>query len=614
MDNEEDILVYIPPKKKKRHHTGLIILIVFLVIILLIVAAVAAVVGLVIYELYDDTTNETNYDNGQSLNDLFEDLIFDALAVTEDEETGAQLFELSISEQQLSEIIHTELNAAFDTSSFPLNNYYVDFEGDNMTLVVEVEISFFKTRLILDTTLYTDVDEQDYKNSMVCFGIDNIQIGKLGGLETVTFDILDAFNIDIGEYIDGMADYGISLGFDRENLMLTYKFSDLVNDIFSLVNLGEIGEYLEAFLDVMLQENLFRIDIKNDDALSFNVDISNFIGDNLNDTYLDMSGIRDNYLNVLVDNGQINSTEDVNAVYDLLVDGYENIGSDEQQIVNNMDLSYINIDDPSAEGLPYAREKYIDDLGTIINNIVDSDSFFITQDTGQTDEEGNEIYERIGVNYSGDIGAISFSDLSSYIGSMGINGLGYFMYHNEEIRYIGVNNVGIVYDQDSELASIFVTFDYNGYIIPITLDFSLKAFEIVQNDYVIGLEYNGNSFGNYTMDIGILGDFIVTIEESVCDGKILYMNEGELILDLGMSEIVESFVVDSLLEDWVVDLLDDPTYSELFNFSISVSYAITSESIGVSYDIDLSDDLKELLEWYMGWGDYANQGDDGDPD
>ncbi|MCD8195329.1 MAG: hypothetical protein LUD22_03445 [Coprobacillus sp.] len=596
--DEDAPMVYIKPKKKK-HHVGLIILIVFVVIILLIVGAIAGVVGMAFYYLYDDTQLDIDYDNGGSLNDLFEDLIFDALDI--EEENGEHLFQISITETQLTEIIHTELNQAFDTSSFPLHNYYVDFHDDDMTLVIEVDISFFKTRLILDTTLYTEVDEEDWTNSQLCFGIENIQIGKIGGIETVTFDVLDALGIDIGYYIESMSDFGISLGFDRENLMLTYKFSDLVNDIFSFVSLGEAQAYLDVYLNVMLEQNLFRIDIKDDNSLTFNVNVDGFIGDNPNDSYTDMNLMR-NYMEVLASSGSISTSSEVNAVYSLFLNGYDNLTDDTKEIVDDIDFSPLGINQ-DLDKLPCAGDKYTSDLSSILSGVLDINQFF-TED---------------GLVYEGSLVALPLSDLNAYVNSLGITGIGYFMLKDEEIRYIGLNNLGLAYDDETEIMSLFLTLDFNGYIIPISIDYKITAYEYEQDEEgntigeaALGLDYAGNTFGSYTMGDTALDELILSIEEEITDGQFITMNDTELQLNLGIdtliNEVIQDYIFgatisgDTTLNDLMDFLREYGNYD--FSFSFTYSYKVNSESIGVDYSINASDDLKSIIDMLF-TGDYS---------
>ncbi len=536
-----------------RHKHNHVVLIVIIVIIVLIIVIPVALIGILWYLITDTSRLDKNFDTGLTFSEVLDDMVFDALKFEEDDE-GNTLFVMRMSDDQLSEAMHTMLEEYINSIGM-IDNYYVQMYDDTMDIAVEASIAdLVYTKVTIRCTLTTEIDEEDPLNSCIFFSIDELIIGQLDGLRDIALDIVELF-FSLEDMVDSFKDAGFSLEYNPDEVAFTYKFSDFLDDMLTGVDMGNATLYINSFIDTLIDYNLLHAGVSDND-LVISVDVTGFISEDRGDE-IDLVGVMEK-VEYLYSIGTVTSDDEANAVLVYLVYGWNGIASDQQSIVSRLDLSAIGISNDDKTDFTGEKGKYDGDINTIMEGIVtEIDGQQILLDALNSGEEYNSI----------NVASISLKDISSYLGSLSFNGSSYYMIRDEEVRGIGVTNIMCYYDEVRQVFTIGISLCFSGDIINIGIEYEL----VPEDKNELRLYYSGNYMGGYEMSRDSISEYMAMVSDSMGSIEWFFMDSDYFVVNLNLD-------VNSILGDYAL-YVDD----------FYLNYELTSEAIEVTANFSLDD-------------------------
>ena len=323
---------------KKRSKAWIVVLIVLLTIFIVIPAAVVGGV----YIIVSDNTSakyESKFEHGVDTQTLIYDKFLSALDNIDEPETiyeGKIFFVLT--QDDFNEILTSNINGAIgdvDLSDFNLgyslaitDDYYDIYVSGGYKNIINTRA---RVRLKLDF-----IEDGPSGDGRFEFSVVSVQIGKLGGLETLAKkylpSILEMNGVDLGTM---MKDAGFNMTFDAENLKLVYPKADFLNDIKTLIGGGETSsdDPMMILLNDIFERDIIDIDFNADKTLRLVIDLRSFHGSNrygvdADDpayvawrTSIDYDGVIA-YLKYLYDEQFLNTEDDVANLLTFFLKGY----------------------------------------------------------------------------------------------------------------------------------------------------------------------------------------------------------------------------------------------------------------------------------------------------
>lgn len=233
-DNKKTNNPLMVEQKKKHHLWGLWIP------LIVIFAIIVVPLGLALALFYDPSHVDTGITEKKEQQLVFGDIMtemFDGCRNNEDPS-----IDLKIKQQQLNQLLYNVSSDLPEQAKQFLKQFSVKITDDSY--IFDLEISAYnvaKTHIKLETTVKVGADiggELGY-----LFEITNLKVGRLGGIKGLLPWLMDTagFKLD-----DVFKSAGLSMKFDKENLSLTYTYSDFVNDL-SRLSGGTDKMFLDIF-------------------------------------------------------------------------------------------------------------------------------------------------------------------------------------------------------------------------------------------------------------------------------------------------------------------------------------------------------------------------------
>ncbi len=575
----------------KSHTVRNIIIVVIILIILIPVALV-----LVLYILITDTTRiDKDFDTGLTFTEVMNDMMFDLFTFQEGEDGNLYLM-VNMSDDDLSAAMHTMLVNYMDSLGGIIDNYYISMDDDKFDIAVEASIWIIETKVTISCSLDTVIDEENPENSYIYFAIDELIIGQLSGLRDIALDIVELF-IDLDDIAAALRDGGFSLYYDSERVAFTYTLSDLFNDVLGTADMGNASLYINSFIDTLLENNLLYAGV-SDNNIVVSVNVTDFVSDKRDDA-IDFESIL-GMTEYLLSEGIISGEVEANAVLTYLLVGWDSISSEYKSIIDGLDLSSIGITEDDKYTYTGEKGKYNSDINSVFETTIAS----IDGEQIILDALRNEEYSYVNL----DIASISISDISSYLGSISINGSAYYMINDNQVRDIGVSNIMCYYDELRSVFTIGITLDFSGYSIDIGIEY-----EVRNTENELRLYYIGNFMGSYQMNRDSITSYMDMIGESINDNDYFSIDSDFFVIDLNLdTETVFGSYADYVNDDFMInyDFYEDSIEINC-SFSLNetniqnmVGSAIQEQLEGSSYDFEgLSDYYasrwKELMIAYL---------------
>ncbi len=514
----------------KTRHTHNVLIIVILAVVFVILVPI-----IVVYFVIDDRErNETNYDTGVSMSEVFNDKLFDSLELVTYGETDSKDYIFSLSDTEINEILHSLLGSYLGPSyGIPIDNNYVNNEKGLMVIFDEEIRSFIFTRLIIDTTLATYIDDEDYHNSAIYFDIDEVRIGGIGGLKNLAMSLLDMI-IDMDAMMASLQNQGFNIRYDSENARFIYGIDDFFHDILDSFNMGDNGLYIQSFMDIISSNNLIMLNSYNDHLLELVARMDGFITGSFNGNDVPFEEVT-LQVESLLEKGIITTTDQATTVFLYLTRGYNVLSEQQKAVIIRTDLSSLGIrDEDKQDYVSIKQQLYPSDFSAILSDYVHLDNLNL---------------------YGGKslILQLPISVVSNYFGSLSLNGQLYYMMKDNDLRYVGICNVGCSYNPRSKIFSFNITMTVNGDLSNIIVNYRLLS-----SHNTIAVEYESNSIGNYTLSDDTVLEYIKQLEESFANNS--YFSMSDDALDINFNFDFSSYIPDNWPVGVDVDFELDANY------------------------------------------------------
>ena len=456
----------------KKRHTGLKVFLWILLIV--IVLPIALIYGLA----YDSSGTAPSQDTSFSKDSLVQDTV----ASSFDNTATSGKVDFTLSQDNLNQILLLALKDK--TSSIPgYEGAYIEIEDKQYVFNFKIKpIAIFATHLYLYSSLTSD-------DSSYIFHIDNIKIGRLGGLTDLGMNLLSKY-ISEESMTSMLTSTGLSLKVSYASRNITYAKADLAKDVISLM--GETSSTLTGgVLSTLLNDtSLFSINFNSDKAIKASLDLKSLASSSTYSMPMASSSLNIDFapyksmLATLLSNGSV-STSQAEIIFNYFMFGYSSLSDSDKSVVSScltgQDLSSIGISNlTSYEGLNYGAE--ID-----------------------TDAKMNQFKLAIPgyiARTATSLGSLTEADFSSLIESMPLIGTSYLAIRKDGTAYkvnaITLNESYVNITDDHLILTLGLSF--NGYNTVLVADFKDK--KTSSADYKVELSLAGLSFGEKTITLG----------------------------------------------------------------------------------------------------------------
>lgn len=305
--------------------------------ILFILILICVILGIVIYQVYDNSLNEPDYlKNLETVEIKGNELV--SKGIKDSETTNA--INLTFEEKEMNILLKTlslDLNKKLKSSDITIEAMYLDVkDSHDITFISYFDIKGFKTSLKGDFIL-------ELKDEVFVMTIDNFTIGKMSFEKNTVSSILTKLASE--EDLKSTLEFsGITVNTDLSKFEISFNLLDL-KELISYSK-EDTEDLYHTLMDIFFRvENLITLsDIE--DNVGIKIDLTSFSYDESKDTplpyELDLDSINDKVELLL--NNNIFEPEGVNNVATYLVKGYVNSTEDVKNYIANLDLSSIGIE------------------------------------------------------------------------------------------------------------------------------------------------------------------------------------------------------------------------------------------------------------------------------
>ena len=415
------------------------------------------------YALSDKNTKEIEYDENFSFEEMGKKAVVDSFDYT----TSDNQIKLAVTENDLNNIIYWALGQVNLQNNQYLKKVYVDINGHNYDFYADLDGKVIKSRAKISTTLKNDPATDSF-----VFTVEDIKLGKIGGIYKPAISLFDGY-IDEDEINNFLAQTGLALKFKKENYSITYKKSDLLNDLKKMMGGGETNKLLFEIVDTLSEKDVAHFDLETNNFLECNIYLNKLEKnelvtddkEHLMITAQEVTNVCKNNVVKLVNSKIIPDEEStLKAVFSYLLRGYAAITDEQRSIVDQYNYSSI--------GIP-AKELYVPAYasGFVINNN-EAALFEKMQDRimGLQDLLSNKESE------NKEVTLLYESDLNMYIASRDLSSSLMLLYRYDnstfKMNYMVMDNFycNIYKTPEEQLAELVCKLNINGYHTSLTFE------------------------------------------------------------------------------------------------------------------------------------------------
>lgn len=519
---------------KKKHHVGLIILITFLTVFLVIPVA------FVFIFIFDTSTKDISNVQSKDFTTLTNEMMGKAFETTGDDGK----ISMKITEDDINSLVVSVPEKMGLTNYIP--KVYCEVEDTNYRFYFDLQASFFKTRVCLDTTV--DVTAVEGVDSVV-FGINKISIGRASHLTGILKWFASTTNLINDSMIENLFNINgtkLNIKSDLANNRIYYPVTDFKKDIDSLISKSITSEnmFMTIITQLFNNDNVFKADFHNGIGINFDLNGLGELPEEIKPTHSlynkDLKAALKKYRNAIqiaLNEGLLDadSTTDCPNVFKCLLRGSENVSTDIQnwikgktELVNRFKQTDIGIDLSSHAG----------HLGTVIKDI---NSQFTAESFHKPTQE--EITAIIGEAKT-PIKLLSLTDemMSNYAKSLDL--IGYSTFINKKINdsystnFLGLDNFNFRFLKNSDNKDaiyVYSGLNINGFEVPITvkavssgMEESTKSSKFIIQDILLG-----------NTSLGTSGDLVNVLLDLISKGE--GEQTGEFYFDKSNKAFVISF-------------------------------------------------------------------------
>jgi len=523
---------------KKKHHVGLIILITFLTVFLVIP------VGFVFIFIFDTTHKDLNV-TSKDFTTLTNEMMGKAFETTGDDGK----ISMKITEDDINSLIFDMPKDLKIDAYIP--QVYCEINDTNYRFYFELQASFFKTRICLDTTIKVDtIDNTD----CVVFAINKIAIGRANHLTNILKWVASKTNLINDTMIEGLFNINgkkLNIKSDLANMRVYYPVTDFKNDINTFI--GEsFGTGDNLFLKIITE--LFNTDVFSttfNDGIAMNFELAKLgeIPTDKKPTHaIDMKKnlLKDKVIvKELIDEGKITndatSTDAVN-LFNYLIRGYTYCTDAAKTTANNFK-------DKLAKHSIQVDSSYIGHIGDVV-----TDFSKLTKEDLEIIKDPTIIVELITKGDPVPLVSISDKVISNYLKSLGF--IGYTTFINSKVNDENVVN--------------FITLD----------NFNIR---ITNGKLYV---YAGLNINGYETTI-ILGS---SPQKSTAGTKEISFKIDEIYFN------GTKFEIDGKLASALLDIIGDKCTSSSGGFKFDTKNKTITMSFDIIYDSDTLKTVRETVE------------------
>lgn len=326
---------------------------IFRIVCLVLVSAIALGVVLVI-----SISDSSNINNEKVVSDNKSSMVIinTALQKSAKNVENTDNIDFKLDEEDLEYLFYSIVTSIkFPNEAVKLTGANVDVVDEKYTLQISGQLGAFKTVI----TSNIDLNETHGNFTIT---LNSLKLGKVN-LLGVGKKLLSFTNDATIE--EALHNANIFCDINLENLCITFTKDNIKRMLLTSLNQDHVGELFSVVVDVFLD---------NSSLLEFNLGTQNLLGFTLHLASLKTTRqvqYTYNHEDVkekcesLLKNKTI-TLEQVNVVFNYLVNGYEDLEDENKQIIDEIDFSSIGIDNKSTySGIMYHSEK---DLADYIND------------------------------------------------------------------------------------------------------------------------------------------------------------------------------------------------------------------------------------------------------
>ncbi len=328
-------------EKKEKKHRGPIFKLFRFIIGLFFICLIASIafliyIGVNVVSTENFNGNETVEkikSENKSLNVIGDDIIYDSLT----DLSNTNYYTISLDETEMNYLLHglsKKLNSKVD-------NIYMYYNEDNTySLYMPIEWLFFKTCLVMDTTLVYSSD-----TDTINMHISNLSLGKFGVSNFVvkTF-ILPNIN---EQYINSLfekIDLRVKTKIESTYIDVSINSDDFINLILNKVD--NDGLFNVVYSTLKESNNISYTFTKEEIGLSAN--LTDTISENNKNSIESNLSTTKSKMNTLISNKVVNNNNS-NLIFNYLINGYSYLSDEDKEKIKKVDLSSISIDSSNIE-------------------------------------------------------------------------------------------------------------------------------------------------------------------------------------------------------------------------------------------------------------------------
>lgn len=327
------------PVKKKKHHVGLwITLIIIFVLVILPVGLAFAL----FFDPSHKSEEQLGIDTTGKAQSVSKNLVVDMFDYTDNADMKNSIL-ISITEQDVNQALYDGILSKMDanTKSF-IQAVYLEVNEDDYTFTVELNAyGFFKTRLMLVTGLSLSDNPKG-----LMFEIKNIKIARLGGVQSISINILKNFinDAELTKQIQQGTHFGIeSHLFDDSNKhYLFYPQTRFIEDMKNMIAIDQSVAFFQDFLIDMISQRKLTFDFYTNKAVNGLLSLQDFHNNptycSYNDYVIDFNNkeLLNRYLPSLLKEGKVNE-QNIDTVSKFLSYGYTQLDESEKTFIDTQD-------------------------------------------------------------------------------------------------------------------------------------------------------------------------------------------------------------------------------------------------------------------------------------
>lgn len=575
-------------EKKKvtysRKGTVAIVLTIIFVVLFVIIAAPP----ITFYALfYDGNTNEHQTTEIENPETFLTNKVYRAIDNTESGQIN-----LEITEADLNGLIAYATNGQIPPEIQKyVKDIYCVIDEENYDFYLECEIPYiFKTRVNLSLNLIGTEKNQEIDEPVAfSFEIENLKIGRLGGLANLGVSLVEQFigseNIE-AQIADTFASIGLNMTIDWENLRIYYTQANLYNDIVSIIQANVDLPIVTTLFQEFLSSDKLTV-TNNPDSVEFGVNLEHLITDDIylnkdEELDIDSANYRD-AVEYMLNAGLIDETQIVEA-FNYLYAGYDESASINEtlQLINSQQWAEIsallNLATPISDftnyvGLNFTKEALSDDF--MVERINETDpKLFVNNDTPF------------------EISYLTADEINDILYNTGF--IGYTMHHtyldengDYQIIYFTIDDLYATINEEN--VSLVIGIDING----LKTHFVIKTGNDIEHleGYIYRTSLEEVRLGEVVLESDILSDLFDLFNNQLTETDVVILDLDNMLITFDLTTIFNEALYNIPIDDSHLNISLQIGNKEGLNEPVILVMCVTDYRVDITVNVDENGNL-----------------------